>query len=499
MKRRHLSTSHVNPPDTRLTYVLESGRVRSHPETDNDFYIHAVGPTGKRVGRIGIFETREDDPAYREDRPLYGVSTLSVNDTHKKQGIGIRLYIEAVREVDKRGARLMSVPADRSEEADGLHRALPKYLRHETIEYGGEDVDVYSSKELAVARKNPPSAEAIYIATLLNPVDKKPYAITWNVRAQRVYVVTPKADPGTGDIMGEGYFEDDGHEAKSTGCPRSNTPGGVKKKGVGLGLMLYSGLALTAAYSYNASEQHRRAKGLPKTVGTCISSSPDNRSRLATAWWEAQVARGFAEEKEVEGGDEEECEDDDFDVEMDADSVIDQDSMERKVQRKHGGDARLKDYSVGSVTVSYEYCTGDEDGGETTVQVLEAESVASSRIVLDANDKIDDLFDWNKDAAPLDIFKEMDLSDVSDLGFIQMIEDQFVVVAEIQGRDEEAGTFQKFLRTKIPFWLGSKGEVEHRKAGAFRGYSRNKGEPEYSKLWEQTYGEAIAAEEASGL
>lgn len=349
------------------------------------------------------------------------------------------------------------------------------------------------------AAGNPSKARHVYVGTLLNPVDHKPYAVTWDPDVKHCYIVTPASGPFIGKVWGDGYFEDDpgdemGASAKS-GCPRSHTPAGVKKKGAGLGLMLYSGLAMVAAFSHE-NLHRRKSLRLPNVKGTCISSYPEARSEAASKWWDAQAERGFTTKETIEVEGTEECDSDSYDIDVDNDVLgIDEVDVRRRASRSHSGVNHIKDFSVsGTATVEYEYCSGAEDQS-IEIDRLEFSSVVEAGLVIHVNE---DLSELHTKLPPLKLFKEIDLSDVRDFGFFKLVEDAYIRIAA----DEQDGTtpddFRRFLQRSVPFWAHSKDEVREREAGAFSGYARNPG-AEHSKAWLAQYGKLIEAEAEAGL
>lgn len=395
---------------------------------------------------------------------------------HRRQGYAAKL-LEYARSYFRK--------VEHSKDLTTMGRAWKKAVRNPT----GDDMS--ESSEPAINDK------IVYIATLINPVDHKPYAVTWNAEDQKVYIIHPPAfAPHVGEIVGEGYFEDDEHDmyggsVADTGCPRSHTPGGVTKRGAGLGLMLYSGLALTMAYTAGISASKRKGLNLPhRHPKACISSGPKGRSTKATKWWEAQRERGYVEE--VSGGESEHvCEDDTTSYPIDAESLgIDSDFVSREAEEQHSdiSEIEVDDFSIDedSVTVRYRFCgwrEGSEDGG---TYVLKAKEVLDSGMVIDANEAITE--DYT--VPSLEVMRGLDLSGIEDWGFLKMIEDAFVFA------DGTAEDFRRFLSKQISPFLSRQGEKEGRAAGAYRGYARNP--VEHSKAWLELYGDLIEAEEKAG-
>lgn len=278
-----------------------------------------------------------------------------------------------------------------------------------------------------------------YIATLLNPVDHRLYDF---VRIfVGYYLVAPLpneayADPRTSvSVFGEGNFDKyDSKEIDFEGTGtyyRSHTPSGVDKKKAGLGLMLYSGLAL-AAVTQSASG---------------IYSQKKQRSSDATRWWSAQVQRGLAGESEYG-----EMEQVTVSVDIDEEMVED---MARQ------GSTELEDADEVSVIEGPDPTSVDVDvtlEGVVSLQVLPASHVAEAGLVVSWNDdyKALNMEMGGIEELPAQVIAEIDMSTVGDpdlvLGlFRTMVESEKGHVTEAQK--------QKFLKSVPDRVLTSK--VKH--------------------------------------
>jgi hypothetical protein len=129
-----------------------------------------------------------------------------------------------------------------------------------------------------------------YIATLISPVNHRLYDVIVyggeteivNPLPYSVYVSVSKDAVLFENRLAVGYYdEDDEVELEEGTFYRSHTPRGASEKGIGLGLLLYSGLALSAKWDGGNAG---------------IYSSMDQRSSDATKWWKNQVRRDYAEE-----------------------------------------------------------------------------------------------------------------------------------------------------------------------------------------------------------
>ena len=126
----------------------------------------------------------------------------------------------------------------------------------------------------------------IYLGLLINPKTKQPVHAMYDGGYVKIYTWLP--EPGSRrpklQKVGAGYYDDE-----FEGCPRTHTPNGVTVKGMGLGTVLYSALALGTTY--------RQDVGLDQA---CVHSVSGDRSREAERWWAAAVDMDLAEDTEIE-------------------------------------------------------------------------------------------------------------------------------------------------------------------------------------------------------
>lgn len=259
-----------------------------------------------------------------------------------------------------------------------------------------------------------------YLATLINPVDKRLYDVVLRIRT--VYIVAPMPNSlyktGTLQVYGSGaYDNDDSTEIEYDGETetyfRSHTPSGVTKKGAGLGLVLYSGLSLAA-----------KTEGYYTDVGGVYSS---NAERLgdATRWWKAQVSRGYAEQegKWLSGYGE-------VTVEVDEDTIGDIESLASSgyfgTEMEEAENVSISEYSPSSFEVEVHV------DGEAEVQYLPAKKVAESNLVvawnteLDEFNEVDELLSEWVELPPAQILSELDLTTVGDVNLILNLWDVLV-------------------------------------------------------------------------
>lgn len=238
---------------------------------------------------------------------------------------------------------------------------------------------------------------AVYIATLLNPVDHRLYDVVY--LSDKYYIVAPLPNEAYEEysaqlsVYGEGYFDTyDSKEIEFEGTGtyyRSHTPSGVDKKKSGLGLMLYSGLALAAVTE--------KASG--------IYSQKKQRSSEATRWWSAQVQRGLAGESEYG-----EMEQVTVSVDIDEEMVED---MARQ------GSTELEDADEVTVIEGPDPTSVDVEvtlEGVVSLQVLPASHVAEAGLVVSWNDDYKALnmeMGGIKELAP-EVISEIDMSTVGD-------------------------------------------------------------------------------------
>ena len=363
-------------------------------------------------------------------------------------------------------------------------KAFLKRLNPQSIPSGPHEwAPVERTESGGRAEANP--IKRYYVATLLNPVDKKPYALSWDPRGRRLYVVTPAAEPSEdAEVWGQGHLdsgtEDYGKSVKPTGCPRSHTPDGVKKHGVGLGLMLYAGLAIAAKWASVVPSSFASRAGLPRASNGCISSYADGRSYEATKWWESQVERGFAEEDtiEVEGEKERDCTDESFKISgSDVHRIVKSTPLLEAVAEEFSN-YEIDNVDADEVSGTASVCNETAETDSITVQLLTFDSVDEAKLILHVREDLDDA---HSNLPPVALLDEIDMSDIVDPAFFDMITNVYVAASEESGDEDDAAAFQKFLKRR-PFW------VPDNKSGAkpFRGYE-NAGK-EYSEEWLKTYG-----------
>lgn len=97
-------------------------------------------------------------------------------------------------------------------------------------------------------------------------------------------------DMGNG-FVGEGYFQGKGRSEyttceETTSYPRVHTPGGVTRKGTGLGTCLYTGLAVAAAHNQTDNGDWLEIKVAVDGAGV---GSNAHRSKEAAKWWDQAV------------------------------------------------------------------------------------------------------------------------------------------------------------------------------------------------------------------
>lgn len=144
----------------------------------------------------------------------------------------------------------------------------------------------------------------VYLATFVNPVDHELY-----VAVMRGPNSVEILDTSTHKVVAGGFIQwEDGTDAvfQETKAIRVHTLPGVKKKGVGLGLLLYAACCLAAAYVGRADGRVlNRVKffhGLLRKKGIVgVYSASWERSPDAQAWWEKQHERGVARQKCING------------------------------------------------------------------------------------------------------------------------------------------------------------------------------------------------------
>jgi hypothetical protein len=262
----------------------------------------------------------------------------------------------------------------------------------------------------------------IYIASLLNPADHKPYTIYFRpptsvARKNHIFGQTFVYTPGQNKEVGHAFIEvSPGDEEKiyqKTGCVRSHTPLGVKKKarGKGLGLMLYSGTCLATAYLYASSKDRKRWK-IPESIQPCIQSAYGKRTESADLWWEKQVAKRFAKFMT-------DC---DFKDTINANRLLAsskfKEALEEVVESEHTdeyGQVGVYDIPPEEIEITgkvkYNYCL--------IYNILLIDSVLRSRMILDLNPIIAAKFNWKKPKNS--VLSQIDLSDIKDKEFAEKL------------------------------------------------------------------------------
>lgn len=292
-------------------------------------------------------------------------------------------------------------PARRNEEQETL-----------TIRKGEYDEPIVGYRRTRVPpperpkRKPTNLRKLLYIATLINPVDHRLYTVVWN--EGEIEIISPTNEDEI-EVWGKGLLAEEDFPAQETNCPRTHTPSGVVAKGRGLGLILYSGLALAAAISTKMSRTERREYDLPADMEACISSSDEGpgRSTEASRWWKKQVELGFARESGVQG----ECEGESIHGEVDADNVYDEDKILEELDR--AGDISDIDGQLRG-TIHFTFCPRDMDA-----QVIEATTIFAKGLVFDWNDRLKDFAD---DAPTLtkEILLEMNLGGITEPHLLEL-------------------------------------------------------------------------------
>lgn len=261
-----------------------------------------------------------------------------------------------------------------------------------------------------------PSME--YVATLVNPVDKRLYDVVTDEEV--VYIVAPmpnaiyKSEDERLQVYGSGaYAKYEELELTYAGDTstyyRSHTPAGVVKKSSGLGLMLYSGISLATQTSGGYD------------VGG-IYSSMEDRSPEATRWWKAQVDRDFAEQdgKSVSGYGQ-------VTVDVDEETLGDIEDLAGRGyfgnEMEDAENVYVSDYSPSSFEVEV-YVDGDIE-----VQFLPAVKVAEAKLVVAWNteeEELNDLMSESVELPPPEVLSELDLKTVGDANLILNLWDVLV-------------------------------------------------------------------------
>jgi len=142
--------------------------------------------------------------------------------------------------------------------------------------YQGSPEEPYATD--AITRTPPEDCD--YVATLINPKDHRPVRVITD--GYVTFIGMPVEDLRDFRFVGKGYYGDERYGPDD--CLRSHTPGGVSKKSAGLGLMLYSGMALASALADDDAPDK-----------PCIGSD-SGRSDQADKFWRSAVEQELAEE-----------------------------------------------------------------------------------------------------------------------------------------------------------------------------------------------------------
>jgi hypothetical protein len=159
-------------------------------------------------------------------------------------------------------------------EMDVDSRLLP-YLPYEGEQLDGRDARV-----------------ATYVATLVNPVDRRPTMVVCTNKYTMIGMPVDALEDF--EVLGQGWFDVPSALAKAfKRCSRSHTDAGVLYRGVGHGLMLYAGMAMTVEAAVEGLIT-KKVKGIGKPKEGCIASPRGGRSDDAEAFWERQRQVGLA-------------------------------------------------------------------------------------------------------------------------------------------------------------------------------------------------------------
>ena len=263
-----------------------------------------------------------------------------------------------------------------------------------------------------------------YVATFINPVDHRLYDIVHTgARSISVIQPIPRAEYEgrtfkEGEYFyyefGTGHFDrDDEISYEGEEYYRSHTPGGVAVKGTGLGLMLYSGLAIAVTDQYGAG----------------IFSVSGDRSAQAEAWWESQSQRGFVSEETITSSEQETVEAD-----------IDEDMVKCQVGPMDC-EVEIESVDPDRVYVDVSYYT------EKQVQILPAATVVDAGFTLAWNEESYDLFE--NDLPPIEVISEIDLSTTADPALI------YNILVLLRDEDASKSQIQKVMST-MPSFLRDK-------------------------------------------
>lgn len=253
------------------------------------------------------------------------------------------------------------------------------------------------------------SSRTEYLATFINPVDKRLYnaVISGHVYIVESLPVGKYSDSAeTVRYFAEGYY--DSHDEKEleyeddTGTYyRSHSPGGVAVKGKGYGYLLYSALSLAATAS------NRYAAG--------VFSENKTRSSDATRWWNAQVRQGYAEETNVSSADY-------ASISVDVEQEI-RDNLGSYIEAGYFegvdpyGDIEIYEISPENVDVEVTVEASVE------VQYLPAKKVAAEGLVIgwaSDNEKLDTVFEDARFPS-VEVLSELNLDTVRDIEEVKLI------------------------------------------------------------------------------
>ena len=266
--------------------------------------------------------------------------------------------------------------------------------------------------QLADAEETTLKRQYHYVATFINPVDHRLYEVVNKMRTVHIIQPIPRELYETPDdrkvlSFGSGYWEEEPLEIGSSEYYRSHTPGGVAVEGAGLGLMLYSGLAVTVT--------DRSMDG--------IYSITDDRSASAERWWQAQAKRGFAEEETQYKTDYEQ-------IELD----IDEDMVKCQVGN-YDCEVEVESLEPDRIYVDVGFSTSQE------AQVLPATTVAEAGFTLAWNeDDFESLF-AGEEQLPVEVLSELDLSTTADPALV------YNILVLMQEQNASKAQIRKVLKT----------------------------------------------------
>ena len=274
-----------------------------------------------------------------------------------------------------------------------------------------------------------------YLFTMINPKTHRLFDIcTEDDSPNDVRVVLPSEKYGERDeqlvAVGEGNYDSYDTKYLETGSfYRSHSPSGVAEHGSGYGFLLYSGMAVSAFV--NGSEEG-------------IFSPPGDRSSTAEAFWEAQVARGFADSVCSDEGESTR------EIEVPLSYGDAEEAFDREIQYETEDNCAAEFESApDEVTVEVTYKEQKE------INTLSAYSVFHSGMVLtwdESNKRLDDLDEnaWNK--PPVEILYEIKLDNCFDSKLIVLLVEHIREFAE-GGADDKK--LIRLLETAPPEMLVS--------------------------------------------